>query len=529
MAQFDPWSGTTQGLAQLGETFDAISLRNRQEKLDRRQAEMDALNEPYLKARGELEQLNVVGKKREVSRLSEYDIARKNQEEALATATKPVTSDVPNPDYVPGMPGGLKSEITYAGEANTEVPAAPAVGMPTITQTQEVPLSEAEKIQQRVALALKHGQDQEISKFATVYDLSEKLATEGGRRMTSLLTALENARMKGMSSDSLKQMLPLLARQYGVHPDAVRGIDFTADGGMYGQGPNGNLFRISPDGKSLHEFKPNVDAGAQAHDTVTGDKPAPDGSKPAGGTMWQFNPATKRYDIFVGAGKQPTFMAQMPGVDTVKADAESLAEGKLNPGAWTRYNRVPAHMANLRQAVRDIYPNFDFLKADINMKSMADHNFIRAQENVNSILESGALARQYAVALNNNDIQYANQIANKFAEVTGRPAPTNWKVMAVAMAQEYNRAYSDSVVNPESRFNKELANLDVVRSTEQLLGALDTNDKLTTIRGKAVERMRQPYPWEEVQTGKKPVAPRATPTTGKKFTVDAAGNVTEVK
>ncbi len=538
MPYVDPWGGTVQGLKTLGDTFDTLeSSRIKRIEMDR-QARRDALQESLTKVQIEGAASDLEEKRRKTGMLRAYDEAQRGLEAGFDTTTAPTTEL--NPDYQPSSTVTPISSIKARNiESNNDPSMASLSDLPTaqtpaigdMTRPGVRPLTEAEKTQQRIALALKHGQEGDITKIAAVYDISEKLATENGTRMTLWAKALDELRKARVGPDALRKLAPMLASKFGMNPAIAEGIDFAADGGIIRLGPNGNYYRLSPDGTSLHEFKPSTE-GATSH--ITRDVPDPKGRSYAGGTMWGYDaaaPGKDKYTTYLGPGKQPTFMAQMPGIDSIKADAVDLARGALNREAWTRYNRTPAHMAQLRQAVREIHPNFDFLKASINMQNMADKSFIRGKENVQSVLDSAELGREYIKALNNNNIEYANRVANRWAEITGRPAPTNWKVFAVAMAQEFNRAYSDSVVNPEGRFNKEISNLDLVRSPEQLMGSLDTNIALTKIRGEAINRMLQPYSWEEVQTGKKsaPVRPGAGAVTGKKFSVDAAGNVTETK
>lgn len=530
MPYVDPWGGTVQGLKSLGDAFDTLEERRTKAIEMERQQRRDALQEPLIKAQTENVIHDLEEKRRKAGILRAYDEAQKEMESGFSIATTPTVELDPN--YQPPSQitpraaivarnkevAGLDSDVGIPRDVSaTSLPTLPtemtsSVGDMTRPGTR--PLTNAEKTQQRIALALKYGQEGELTKIAAVYDVSEKLATENGTRMTLWAKALDELRKARVSPEALKKLAPILASQFGMNPAMAADIDFAADGGIIRLGPNGNYYRLSPDGTSLHEFKPNTsETTAPGH--ITSDKPDPSGNRHAGGTMWGYDakaPGPNKYTSYLGPAKQPTFMAQMPDVDSVKADAIDLARGALNRDAWTRYNRTPAHMARLRQEVRAIYPNFDFLKASINMQNMADKNFIRGKENVRSVLESAELGREYIKALNNNNIEYANRVANRWSEITGRPAPTNWKVFAVAMAQEFNRAYSDSVINPEGRFNKEISNLEYVRSPEQLLGSLDTNVALTRVRGAAIDRMLQPYSWEEVQTGKKP-AP-AAPTGG---------------
>lgn len=204
---------------------------------------------------------------------------------------------------------------------------------------------------------------------------------------------------------------------------------------------------------------------------------------------------------------------QSKGLDNITKD---ISELRIDPEkAFSMFMQRMGGGANsgalrleLENRIKTKYPDFDFTKATTYANASKDKTFIRAEENVKSVLDSAKMVKELIPALKTGDVKVINRVNLWWQEHFGNPAPTNWKVAAVAMSQEFNRAYSDSVVNPEGRFNKELGNLDGANSPEQLMQALDTNIRLTKIRGEAIGRMRHPYTKEEI-TGS-PAAEGAT-------------------
>ena len=204
------------------------------------------------------------------------------------------------------------------------------------------------------------------------------------------------------------------------------------------------------------------------------------------------------------------------GIDNIVNDVTSLRMspevamsqfvqrmGGKNSGAIRLY---------IENGIKAKYPDFDFTKASTQYKASQNMAFIRSEKRVQSVIETAEAVKKLIPALKNGDLQTINEINNWWKTKTGNPAPTNWKTAAIAMAQEFNQGYTDSNINPEGRFNKEIKNLEADNSPKQLLESLNTNLALTKIRQKAVQGMRQPYTVDEI-TG--PAANLDSPGTGK--------------
>lgn len=203
------------------------------------------------------------------------------------------------------------------------------------------------------------------------------------------------------------------------------------------------------------------------------------------------------------AAKPVTFSPQMnKGINGLIGDITDL---RLGPStAMDKFvqkmggQNSGAIRLEIESRIKDKYPNFDITKADAYAQQEKRPDLIRSQENVTSVIQSAEMVKKLIPALENGDVKVINEVNQWWQTHMGSPAPTNWRTAAVAMGQEFNRAYSDSVVNPEGRFNKEIANLAVSNSPKQLIGSLDTNLSLTRIRGQAIDRMRHPYTKEEI-------------------------------
>lgn len=269
----------------MGSTIDDMTVRRRQDQLDERQRRIDALHEPILQAQAEDAALTLGEKKRTIGKLRDFDAARMANEASLDTERVPDVQTLPNPNFQAATPGSLKSEMSYAGEGTETVPGTPATGLPTMDVPFERPLTPQEKDQRRLALALKHGMSDEITKIGTLVDVTNKIGAQGADAMTKWATSVIAFR-KQFGPEAAKEYAARLGKQYGIKTD---GMDFTRDGDIIRQAPNGNFYMTKADG-SVHEFKPNADT--TAHNTIQ--EHTPDGTMVR--TM-QYNPATRKYDI----------------------------------------------------------------------------------------------------------------------------------------------------------------------------------------------------------------------------------------
>lgn len=204
----DPWAGTNQGLASLNETFDTLSNRRRQEEQDARQARIDALQEPILRAQGEDAALSLDEKRRKITDLRAYDAARKDLE--ANPGTVPTVTEYTPPGSMTGL-GAIKernrlpadipvqgaTEMTYAGEGGpVSIPkeslgALPTQGLPTQEIAGERPLNPSEMASRRMMLAVQHGQYDEVAKIGTIMDITDKIQ---GNEAAQLAKMMANAK-----------------------------------------------------------------------------------------------------------------------------------------------------------------------------------------------------------------------------------------------------------------------------------------------------------------------------------------------
>ncbi len=260
----DPWSGYNQGLASLGETFDTLSTRRRQEEMDARQARIDALQEPILRAQGEGAVLDLGEKRRKITDLRAYDAARRELE--ANPGTVPTIVKAPNLDYQAPQPMTSISDIKGRTAFNaTSFPepsapdqsmlptgATPAVGLPTMDVASTRPPNSGEMAFKRMTLALQHGQP--IGDIGATYDLSEKLRTAEGSKIVQFATTMKSIKA-GMGVGYAKQVAPLIAQQLGLDPKLTAQYEPVPGGNMF-LAPNGSTYLVDDDGKFLHEFKP---------------------------------------------------------------------------------------------------------------------------------------------------------------------------------------------------------------------------------------------------------------------------------
>jgi len=244
----DVWRGMNQGLASLNNTFDTLENRRLQQMRMDRQDRIDALQEPILKAQGEGAVLDLAEKRKKISDLRAYDAARKEFE--ANPGTVPTVTDQDNPAYIPPVPEGLNSTLTYAGEANEVIPAQPARGLPTMEVAGTRPLNPAEMASRRMMLAVQYGQYDEVAKIGTILDLTEKIQ---GSESAELAKMVANAKVNRqvIGPEAALFQLKREAAAAGVPKKIVDSITMNRDGIIAYPDTLGGIIAIveSPDGK----------------------------------------------------------------------------------------------------------------------------------------------------------------------------------------------------------------------------------------------------------------------------------------
>ena len=257
MPQFDPWRGTNQGLATLGNTFDTLSERRRQERLD-------ALNEPFLQNRNALSELELREKQDRTSRDSAFREGLSSLESGFATYTVP--TEVPNPEYRPPIPGTVPPvDQTGTGTIDpTNIYTKPAEGLPTI-QGQR-PMSSEEKSDARIQYAMQRGDLEAVSKMAKFVEITEKMDDRAVTKMTNTMKLIEQTRTTMGPAVALEIGKRVLRGMPEVDPALVDKAVLSPQGILsVPDGQGGTVMTIpTPDGKYhvVHTAaqKPNLEA-----------------------------------------------------------------------------------------------------------------------------------------------------------------------------------------------------------------------------------------------------------------------------
>jgi hypothetical protein len=245
----DVWGGMNQGLASLNNTFEDMAKQRQWDEQQARQARMDSLQEPILKARGEGAVLDLEEKRRKMGDLRAYDAARKYLE--ANPGTIPTVTDRGNPAYKPAVPEGLNSTMTYAGEGNQVTPGKPSEGLPAMDVTGTRPLNPAEMASRRMMLAVQHGQYDEVAKIGTIMDITDKIqGNESAMLAKMVANAKANRQIIGPEAALVQLKREALAA--GVPKEMVDKFTMNRDGIIaYPDGQGGMIAIVeTPDGKS---------------------------------------------------------------------------------------------------------------------------------------------------------------------------------------------------------------------------------------------------------------------------------------
>lgn len=524
------WTGVEKGLAALGGTFDDMAVRRRQEQLDERQRRIDALHEPILQAQAEDAALALEEKKRAVGKSRAFDAARMANETFMDTERIPDVQVFPNPEFRPAVPDSMKSELSYAGESNEVIPGTPAVGLPTMDVPFERPLTPQEKDQRRLALALKHGMSDEITRIGQLVDVTNKIGTQGADAMTKWATSVIAFR-KQFGPEAAKEYAVRLGKQYGIRTD---GMDFTRDGEIMRQAPNGNFYITKADG-TVHEFKPNADNAA--HNTI--DEHTPDGTMVR---KMQYNPATRKYDIpATGWSKVQKQVASISinQPEMTPEDIDHYAE------MYNKYGRtaLPFSLRNMppKLAARaaelawgegkggtDV--GFDIVQTGADKKSY--EAITKGMDAVNSfekgVSQSLDLITRLSDKFSRTPIPGVNRLSQWIQYNAGDPDVKAFKNAVQTAMTEYMKVTTAglgiSVQELTQGAQQRAMNLhEIADNPQTFANSIKVMRQEMDIKKRAMAAQRAEI--EVRMKGKKP----AVSPTGKKFKVDAAGNVTEVK
>lgn len=453
------WTGVEKGLSALGGTFDDMSVRDRQERMDARQAKIDALHEPVLLAQG----AEATEKVRTMGRLRDYDVARAQNEADMSTATVPDVAVLPNPDFQPATPEGLKSSVDYFGERNETVPAAPAQGLPMMTQSTTRNMTDTEKYQKRVDLMLKHGVLDDVTKLGALVDISNKVREADNPLMAWAKKVFEVRDQFG--PEMAKTIGAKIAPSYKVTPEQVAGFDFMASGEIY-KIVNGVPIIVDRKG-GVHVVKPNTDD--KAHNTI--DDSSPDGTMTR---KLQYNPASRRYDIpatgwskipktVVGAG---TTALSINGLSVEEQEALSRAIDngldpyKINSRTAKIYAQQEIRVPNRRWNELGATAAFERNVGVMNTKALLNS----IEPLLGKLEEAGAI-------LGNSNIPAYNRAVNYLKEQTGSADIVGFNNLRDDTIAELERGLLNTGVLSDSKYLRALKNVNSAQSLPQLKAA----------------------------------------------------------
>lgn len=489
----DVWGGMNQGLASLNTSFDEMDQRRREDERMARQARIDELQMPILKAQGEDATLSLEEKRRKITDLRAYDEARR--ELVRNPGTVPTTEL--NPEYKAPVPEGLKSEMTYAGEGNEVIPAQSAVGSPTMPGTRAP--NPAEMAFKQMTLALQHGQP--ITDIATAYDLSDKLQSAEGNKITKFATTMKTIKA-GMGTGYAKKIAPMIAQQLGIDPKMVAGYEPVPGGNMF-LSPTGSTYIVDDDGKFLHEFKPvepkspsQIDVEIKA---AQGDPLAVKIIKD------QESRKARLKQIEAGSGGSgagggpyiPNAPIGIPGERN-----EAVLKGLTANEAATVKGLVDYRVAPLQGFVlkspwgqkmigtAQMYdPSFDYTQYVSRQKTKNDFTSGKAAANLRSlntaVYHLDTLDKKLA-ALNNTDFPTYNEIANTAITAVGDKRVTGAKGAVTAVVSELAAVFKGMGAT-DQEINAWRDNFPIAGSRAQQKEAVNTGIELMFGRIKALE------------------------------------------
>jgi hypothetical protein len=252
MSLVDPWGSTNQGLATLGDTFDTLNTRRRQDiqdtlnaEKDRREAEKDAIGM-------ESARLTLDEQRRKVADLRSYDEARKAQETGFATATVP--TEVVNPAFRPEAPGTVNPVPQTQGLSGSgaidpaDIYTKPAEGLPTMEGTR--PLTEDEKNQSRIQLAMSQGNLDEVAKLGHFIDVTDKIDARAATKIKGVMAAIESVR-NTLGPQAALWQAKKMAKEQGMDPALADQMVLSPQGIVsVPDGQGGTIITMrTPDGK----------------------------------------------------------------------------------------------------------------------------------------------------------------------------------------------------------------------------------------------------------------------------------------
>ncbi len=111
----------------------------------------------------------------------------------------------------------------------------------------------------------------------------------------------------------------------------------------------------------------------------------------------------------------------------------------------------------------------------------------RNLDTLNTVADHVVLLREYAEALNNNEIPRANQVLNRLATETGKPQVKDFNTVKTVMADEFVRLMTSTGGTESDRKNMNDL-FEALGAPEQLAGTINAATRLISGRLKALEQ-----------------------------------------
>jgi hypothetical protein len=452
----------------------------------------------------------------------------------MGAATVPDVETLPNPDFRPATPGRLESSMTYAGERNETIPAAPAAGLPTMDRPVNRTMTDTEKYQKRVELMLKHGVLDDVTKLGTLVDISNKVRESDNPLVAWAKKVFEVRDQFG--PEIAKTVGAKIAPSYRVTPEQVAGFDFMASGEIY-KIVNGTPIIVDRKG-GVHVVKPNTDD--RAHNTI--DEHSPDGTMTR---KMQYNPETRRYDI--PATSWSKVQKQVASAN-INVNQPVIADEDLDHYAemYNRYGRTA-----LPFSLRNMPPKLAARAAELARgagKSGTDVGLDIARTgadklSLNTVTKGMDLVNSFEKGVDES-LTLVDKLSDKFTRtpIPGINKMTQW--MQYNAGDPDVKAFRNALQTAMTEYMKVTTAGMGISVQELTQGAQaraanlhEISDNVQTFKN-SIKVMRQEMAIKkramaaqraEIEARMKGGAGAAPKSIGKKFKVDAAGNVTEVK
>lgn len=161
----------------------------------------------------------------------------------------------------------------------------------------------------------------------------------------------------------------------------------------------------------------------------------------------------------------------------VAAKVKGIASGSVDPKSFSARNNERGALETLAQMYSEGYTSKTYPTAAATEKAFATGVEGRKVRSFNVAIDHMDTLRDLAMALNNGDVRLVNELGNKIAAETGRPAPTNFAAARDLVADEIVAGVVPGIGSMQDR-EKAAQTIRDSQSPQQFAGVLDTYQKL---------------------------------------------------